>query len=157
MAASTSRLHAPAGVTMPQSPSLPAIPNSTSSSPDRYGHSNNEGHHHSVVEKNNAKHLISNLTVKGGKGTWHSVHKNEWDVDRPARRADIEGLAFGFQLAMMVVDENQSFDTANKTHHNKGPASGDDTGALVSSLENDLLAVKAEVSGLVARVSNRRA
>jgi len=85
--------------------------------------------------------------VKGGKGTWYSVHKNEWGVDHPAMRADIEGLTLGFQLAMRVIDENQSLiEAGNKAHHHKGPVSGDDASALLSSLENDLLAVKAEVN-----------
>lgn len=135
----------------PSSLSLPALssPGTSTTTTTSPGHPHPRPHH-SLAEVNNAKQLISNLTVKGGRGTWQNVHRNEWDVDRPALRADTDGLALGFHLAMGVVDQSQSGASIQpgikSSQHHKG-AEGDDTSttALLSSLENDLLVIKAEV------------
>ena len=67
--------------------------------------------------------------------------KNEWEVDRPAMRADTGGLTYGFQLAMDVADRSKGHPDASK----KSKGAEDDSGTLKSSLENDLLCIKAQV------------
>jgi hypothetical protein len=89
----------------------------------------------------NAKQLISGLNVKAGKGNWQAVQRNEWDVDKPARRAESEGLLYGFQLAMSVLEIARGGDSLMSKGADPAAA-----GTLTSSLENDLLCIQAQVN-----------
>lgn len=93
------------------------------------------------AEMGSARQLVNGYNLKGLGGTWQTVAKNEWDVDRPAMRADADGLAYGFTLAMSVLEGERR---GGGSGHRGGAAAKDE--ALRASLENDLLAIKAQVS-----------
>ena len=78
------------------------------------------------AEHIHARQLIAGLNVKAPDGAWQTVPKNEWEVDRPAMRADTGDLTYGFQLAMDVADRSKGHPDASK----KSKGAEDDSGTL---------------------------
>lgn len=146
-----------------------ALPSSSASlpslaSPERAATAAAPGHQRGAAESGNVRQFVNGYNLRGVGGTWQSVAKNEWDVDRPAMRADADGLAYGFMLAMAIVEGDRDGMASrhssaqsrgggraasagggggNNINHQNNQNNKDE--ALKSSLENDFLAIKAQV------------